>query len=116
MNSEPLYSDTLVEIDKESILVRNYYFPFGDKRISMHEIDVISVDKPSLFSGKYRYVGTGDFRVWFPPDNRTKRDRVFTIKLKKKWWRVGFTAEDSTAVLQLLKHGCPLVDNTRVAD
>ena len=112
MNNDPLYSDKLIEIDKDSILIRNYYFPFGDKRVRMRDIDVISVDKSKPFSGKYRYVGTGNFRVWFPPDNRTKRDKVFIIEIQEKWWRVGFTVEDTTSVLLLLKQACRLIDNT----
>ena len=113
MNCVHLYSDKLVEIGADYILIRNYYFPFGSKKINVPDIEVINVDKPSLFSGKYRYVGTGDFRVWFPPDNRTKREKIFVVKLKNAWWRAGFTVEDEMTVLDLLKQRCKVVENTK---
>ena len=105
-----LYSDKLVEISEDSIVFRNYYYPFGNKRVKFEDVDRIAVEKPTLLSGKYRYYGTGDFRTWFPPDNRSKRDKIFIMILKKKWWRVGFTVEDSQTVLNLLKTKCSLID------
>lgn len=111
MNNEQ-YSDKLIEIGQDSILIRNYYFPFGSKRVYFSDIERITVHKPTLLSGKYRYMGTGDFRTWFSPDNRTKRDKIFIMKIKNKWWRAGFTAEDSQTVLNLLKDKCPMVDKS----
>ena len=111
MNNEQ-YSDKLIEISEDSILIRKYYFPFGSKRVDLSDIENVTVNEPSLISGKYRYWGTGDFRTWYPPDNRIKRDKIFIMKLKKKWWRVGFTVEDSQTVLNLLRDKCPLIDNS----
>ena len=107
-----LYKDKLVEIDDESILVRNYYYPFGDKRVNFNSIESIIVQKTTLLTGKYRYYGSGDFRTWFPPDNRSSRDKIFTIIIKNKWWRIGLTVEDSDAVLNLLKSKCRIIDQS----
>ena len=107
-----LYSDNLIEVSNDSVLIRKYYFPFGPKRVSLEDIESITAYKPSLLSGQYRYWGTGDFRTWYPPDNRSKRDRIFIMKLIKKWWRIGFTVENSQTVLNLLKNRCPLIDNS----
>jgi hypothetical protein len=112
MNSNIVYSDKLIKIDDDTILVRDYYYPFGDKRVHFENIDSIVVKKPTLLSGKYRYYGTGDFHTWFPPDNRTSRDKIFIINIKKKWWRIGFTVENSQAVLNVLKGKCSIVDNS----
>lgn len=112
MNNAVLYCDKLAEVDEESILVRDYYYPFGDRRVKFEDIDSVVVRKPTLFTGKYRYWGSGDFRTWFPPDDRTSRDRIFTIKIRKKWWRIGLTVTDSQKVLDLLKSKCPLVDES----
>lgn len=102
-----LYSDKLLEIDDHSIFFRHYYFPVGSKRVSLNQIQHIEVVNPSLFSGKYRIHGTGDFRTWYPYDGkRPIRDQIFIITLKKGWWRIGFTVERSGLVqLMLEKHG-----------
>ncbi len=110
MENEIVYSDKLVEISKDSILVRGYYYPFGDKRVEFKNIENIVIQKPSLLSGKYRYYGTGDFRTWFPPDDRSSRDLIFIIKIRNKWWRVGLTVENSQAVLSLFKDKCSIID------
>jgi hypothetical protein len=107
-----LYSDRLIEISEDAVLIRKYYFPFGSKRVSLADIESVTAYKPSLLSGAYRYWGTGDFRTWYPPDNRTKRDRIFIMKLKEKWWQIGFTVEDSQTVLNVLKDKCPLIDDS----
>jgi hypothetical protein len=112
MSDNILYSDKLVEIDDNSIVVRNYYYPFGDKRINYDNVDKIIVQKPTLRSGKYRVWGTGDFHTWYPPDDRTLRDKIFIIKIKKKWWCVGLTVENSQTVLSLLKDKCSILDNS----
>ena len=39
MAAEVIYSDRLVEITKGSILFRNYYFPFGSKRVVFSNVD-----------------------------------------------------------------------------
>jgi hypothetical protein len=110
MDNQPLYSDRLVEISVDSILVSNYHYPFGDKRVAFKDIESITVQKATLLSGKYRYYGSGDLRTWFPPDNRSSRDRIFTIKIKNKWWQIGLTVEDSQAVLDILRRSCLVVE------
>lgn len=52
------YSDHLVEITDDSILLRGYYFPFGDKRIRFSEIIDITVKEPTFLNGKYRIYGS----------------------------------------------------------
>ncbi len=112
MKNDIVYSDKLVEISDESILVRGYYYPFGDKRLDLKDIESIIVQKPTLMNGKYRYYGSGDFRTWFPPDNRTSRDKIFIIKIKNKWWRVGLTVENSQAFQNVIKDKCSVIDNS----
>ncbi len=102
--SEVLYSDNLIKITRNSIFFRHYYFPFGSKSIEISKIDHIEVLKLTLLSGKWRIHGTGDFRTWFPRDaKKPKRDQIFIIHLRKKWRRIGFTAEDSDVVIEIFK-------------
>ena len=100
-----LYSDKLIEIRDNTILLRHYYFPtFSDKTVKFQEIEKIVLKKPTFKKGKYRFWGTGDFFHWFPMDNqRSKRDVIFILFRKRKKIRIGFTVENSKKVMNLLK-------------
>jgi hypothetical protein len=105
MNKNLLYKDKLVEINDESIILYNYYFPaLSSKIIFFDDIKNIIIKKPTLFSGKWRIQGTGNFRTWFPFDaQRPKRDKIFIVCYKNKWVQSGFTVENSAAVESILK-------------
>ena len=97
------YSDGLVEISDEAIKLKNYYFPFGSKRVLFSEIAAVIVEEPKLINGKWRIWGSGDLRTWFPLDlKRPWRDTIFIIKLVSGWRRIGFTVEDSGSVRRIL--------------
>jgi hypothetical protein len=104
MNEEILYSDRLVEITSETILFRVYYFPLGKKQINISDIESIEITEPTLFNGKYRIHGTGDFKTWFPRDRkRPIRDKIFIINLHNKRRRIGFTVENSEKIITIFK-------------
>jgi hypothetical protein len=113
MNENILYSDKLIEIKKESILFRNYYFPtFSPKSVKFDEIETIFIKEPTIINGKYRYWGSGDFNHWFPLDmKRSKRDIIFILYRKNKKIKIGFTVEDSEKVIGLLKEKVKLIDS-----
>ena len=60
MAPELIYSDKLVEITKESILFRNYYFPFGSRRVAFSEVERVVAKEPT--HEKWRIHGKLDFR------------------------------------------------------
>ena len=105
MDSKVKYEDNLVTIFSDSILLKNYYlFSFGSKRIRFDRIRTITVEKPTLFTGKWRLQGSGDLRTWFPLDaKRPTRDKVFLVTLLDKRTHIGFTVEHSDEVLRILK-------------
>jgi hypothetical protein len=104
MNEETLYSDSLVAITKKAILFRRYGFFEGNRLVPFGEIEKIVVKKPSIWNGRFRFHGTGDFKTWFPKDfKRYKRDKIFVAFIRNKWWRIGFTVENSDAVIKLLQ-------------
>ncbi len=106
MSTEAIYSDHLIELSHDSILLRDFFYPFGSKRVVFSKIDHVLVMRPTLWTGKYRIYGTGDFRTWFGPDmSRASRDRIFVLHPKRGWWRMGFTAVDSAAVEKILRAG-----------
>ena len=104
MDDKVVYEDKLIAIFADSILLRNYYFfSIGSKRIRFDRIRAITVEKPTLSTGRWRLQGSGDFRTWFPLDaKRPKRDRIFIVTLLDKRTRIGFTVEDSDEVLRIL--------------
>jgi hypothetical protein len=98
------YRDGLVEIDGGKVTFRNYYFPAGDKTVELGEVEYVEAKEPTIGNGKWRMHGTGDllFRVWFAADyERPSRDKIFVIKLRGKWVKIGFTVEDSRAVSEV---------------
>ena len=97
------YSDALVDINEQSIRLKNYYFPFGSRRVPFSEIIAVVVKEPTLLNGKWRRWGSGNLCTWFPPDlRRPWRDSIFIIQLASGWRRIGFTVEDSGRVRQIL--------------
>jgi hypothetical protein len=112
MSTDVIYSDHLIELSHDSILLRDFFYPFRSKRVVFSEIAHVLLEKPTLWTGKYRIYGTGDFRTWFGPDmSRASRDRIFVLHPKRGWWRMGFTAVDSTAVEEKLRErGLSLIE------
>lgn len=99
-----LYSDGLLEITDEAIVLKRYYFPWGARRVAFENVECITSEKPTWRNGKWRVWGTGTFRTWFPLDwRRSSRDRLFFIHLSTSALRIGFTAEDSGRVLAILR-------------
>jgi len=104
MQDDILYKDKLIEVSTDSILLKNFYFPIiGSKRIRFDRIKSVTAVAPSLFTGRWRIWGTGDFTTWFPLDfARPKRDLIFLLSFGKVF-SVGFTAEDSVAVRKIFE-------------
>jgi hypothetical protein len=68
------------------------------------DIEQITVVPPTIWNGKWRLHGTGNFKTWYPKDNkRFKRDRIFFATLKNQWVNIGFTVEDGERVEKILK-------------
>jgi hypothetical protein len=111
MSARVIYADSLIELTEDSILLRDYYSPFGSKRVGFADIDYVLFLKPTLLTGEYRFYGTGDFRTWFAPDwSRNSRDTIFVIHPRRGWWRMGFTVQDSKTVKGILREsGLPVV-------
>jgi hypothetical protein len=112
MAGKIIYSDSLVEIKDNSILFRRYSFFERDRLVLFSDIEKIAVKKATIWNGKFRFHGTGDFKTWFSKDfQRHKRDKIFVACILNKWWRIGFTAEDSDAVIRIFR-GKGLIKNT----
>ena len=97
------YHDDLVEIGPSQVRVKNYYLNGTDKLVSVQDIEWVRAKRASIFNGKLRFSGTGNFHTWFANDmSRPTRDTIFVMKLRGKWWKVGFTVEDSARARETL--------------
>lgn len=100
-----IYQDNLVAIAEDKIIFENYYFPSGKQKVvRLSDIERIEVRKPTIWNGKWRIHGTGNFKTWFPADNnRPRRDRIFIAKLRGRWVDIGFTVEDGEQVERIFR-------------
>ena len=105
MSNEIVYKDSLLEISNDKIIFQNYYFPsLKPKEVLIGSIEKVQVKEPSMRTGKFRYHGTGDFRTWYPLDaKRSKRDKIFLLFLNTQKVRIGFTSENTEAVVNYFK-------------
>ena len=98
------YKDSLIKICDDTIVFKNYYFPTGSKSIKLSQVEYVEEKAPTRRNGKSRLHGTGNFKTWFPADyDRPSRDKIFVMKVKGKWIRIGFTVENSYAVSELFR-------------
>ena len=113
--NEILYSDTLVAITNDEITFKHYYFPTGRLKIArLSDVASVTVEPPTIWNGKWRLWGTGNFKTWYPRDNRRhKRDRIFFATLNNQWGDIGFTVEDGERVEKILKDKNLLKQTTR---
>ncbi|MBO0805486.1 MAG: hypothetical protein J2P25_20715 [Nocardiopsaceae bacterium] len=76
------YDDGRVACTDEALVIRKYYFPFGDKRVPYRAIERVRVVPMAGLSGRYRLWGSGDFIHWYNWDpGRTKKDLQLVIQL-----------------------------------
>jgi len=105
IKAQMIYQDKLITITEDDIIFEHYYFPTGKKKVvRLTDIERITVKQPTIWNGKWRIHGTGNFKTWYPRDNkRPKRDKIFFARLKGRWIDIGFTVEDAQQVEKIFK-------------
>ncbi|MFZ0455799.1 MAG: hypothetical protein WCE54_12510 [Ignavibacteriaceae bacterium] len=104
MEEKILYKDNLVEIREDSFTLKNYYFPFGSKKVLSKDIENIEVKEPTLINGRWRIWGTGNLLYWFPLDFlRPSRKKIFFVTYKNQRIKSGFTVVDPEKVEKIFK-------------
>ncbi|MBV2154854.1 hypothetical protein [Kitasatospora sp. SUK 42] len=78
-----MYDDGLVVCTERELVIRRYYFPFGfAKRIPYGRIRGLRRVPLTLFSGRWRIWGSGDFTHYFNLDpGRPHKDVAFVVDL-----------------------------------
>lgn len=70
------YDDGGVACTEDALLIRRYYFPFGDKRIPYSKIERVRRLPMAGLSGQWRIWGSGDLRHWYNLDPGRPRKTV----------------------------------------
>jgi hypothetical protein len=117
------YKDALAEITDDAIVFHRFYFPSGrDKMVALNDVESVETHPASVSAGRWRLWGSGDLRTWFPEDyRRPARDCIFRVRLRRReprpglarrvaglltgesYLNIGFTVEDSRAVIKILR-------------
>jgi hypothetical protein len=75
------YDDGGVACTDDALVIRRYYFPFGEKRIPYTKIERVQRLPLAGLSGRYRIWGSGDFTHWFNLDwRRPGKSVMFVIE------------------------------------
>jgi hypothetical protein len=101
---EVLYSDDCLSLDDEGMTIRRYYFPLGSpKRIAYHDVRGVGVVTMNWLTGKGRWWGTADPRVWLPLDwRRHRKDKLLVIDVGQRV-KPCVSPDDPDRVVELLK-------------
>ena len=93
------YDDGRVACTDDALVIRWYYFPFGDKRIPYARIRQVRQAELTGMSGRYRIWGSGDFIHWanWDPD-RPKKSVALIISVTGRGMRPVITPDDPDAV------------------
>ncbi len=75
-----LYSDHVLRMDDRGIVIRHYYWPAGNKRISYREIEGFTRRPLKAWHGQYRVQGIDFRRRWYSRD-RTRGEKESAIDL-----------------------------------
>lgn len=99
-----VYEDTFVRISTRDVTVKGYGLLGRDKTFALADIRKVEGRPLTFWTGKYRIVGTGDFRTWLGADSgRAKRNIMFVVHPVRGWWRAGYSAEHPDRVVDALR-------------
>ena len=86
MNVTDTYDDDTIVCGPDRLEIHHYYFPFGTKSVPYTQIQGLQrVEINGLWSGKWRFWGTGNPRYWANLDrNRPKKKAGFVVDLGRE--------------------------------
>lgn len=100
------YDDGRIACTDDALVIRKYYFPFGDKRIPYSSIERARVLPMNRLSGAGRIWGSGDFIHWYNLDpGRPRKSTRLVLELRGRIPRPVITPDDPEAVkAELFSH------------
>jgi hypothetical protein len=101
------YDDGGVACTADALVIRRYYFPFGNKSIRYVKIDQAQRVPLTFMSGRWRIWGSGDFVHWFNLDSgRPDKNEAFIINVRGSVFKPVITPRDPDSVAaELTSHG-----------
>lgn len=100
----PLYRDRWIECTPEALVIRGYYFPFGNKKtIPYHRIRWVREYEMGPLTGKGRIWGSGDLRHYMNFDpGRPRKKRALILEVGR-FIRPVITPDDTAAVKAIIE-------------
>lgn len=76
------YDDGRVACTDDAVLIRGYYFPFGEKRVPYASIQRVTSRPMRALLDKWRIWGSSDLRHWYNYDpERPSKNTVLVLTL-----------------------------------
>ncbi|MEZ0371290.1 MAG: hypothetical protein ACAI44_19505 [Candidatus Sericytochromatia bacterium] len=98
-----LYEDKYLICDDDSITIKEYYFPFGSKRIPYASIRKLEEKELGVFSGRYRFWGMDLEPYWYHLDWQRASKRHGIVLDLGEWIKPVVTPAQHDMVLAVLK-------------
>lgn len=102
-----LYEDNYLVLDDDALTIKEYYFPFGSKRIPYEQIQHVSVKELGVLSGRFRVWGMDLEPYWYHLDLiRPGKKRGIALDIGQ-WIKPVLTPKDYDQVFALLQEKTP---------
>jgi hypothetical protein len=101
------YDDGRVALTDDALVIRKYYFPFGDKRLPYGDIANVRLRPIAPVMEKWRIWGSSDFVHWFNYDpGRPRKSTALEITQSGRSARPVITPDNPDEVAaELASHG-----------
>jgi len=100
-----LYQDQYLLCDSDALIIENYYFPVGSKRIPYDKIRQVTLETLDFWNGGGRLWGMGLSPHWFHLDlHRWQKKHCLIVEEVDNWVQSVITPDDPEQVLTLLQN------------